>query len=50
MDLILQSSISKKNYKKFWKTNLRIKERDIIFCFVGRWNSQKDFQTLFLRF
>ena len=40
----------KKNYKKFWKTNLNIKERDIIFCFVGRWNSQKDFQTLFYAF
>ena len=32
------------------ETNLKLKKRDIIFCFVGRWNLQKDFQTLFYAF
>ena len=25
-------------------------KKDIIFCFVSRWNLQKDFQTLFYAF
>ncbi len=40
----------KKKYRTLWKLNLKIKKKDIIFCFVGRWNLQKDFQTLFYAF
>jgi len=40
----------KKKYRDLWKSNLRLKKNDITFCFVGRWNLQKDFQTLFHAF
>ena len=40
----------KKKYRTFWRSNLKIYRKDIIFCFVGRWSSQKDFQTLFYAF
>ena len=48
MDLISTKFNFKKNYKNF-EDKLELKERDIIFCFVGRWNLQKIFK-LFLRF
>ena len=39
-----------KRYRDLWRSKLKLKKEDIIFCFVGRWNLQKDFQTLFLCF
>ncbi len=40
----------KENYRAFWRSNLKINRKDIIFCFVGRWSLQKDFKTLFYAF
>ena len=39
-----------KKYRDLWRSNLKLKKKDIIFCFVSRWNLQKDFQTLFYAF
>jgi glycosyltransferase involved in cell wall biosynthesis len=39
-----------KKLKKKWKCKLKITNNDIIFGFVGRWSSQKDFETLFKAF
>ena len=40
----------KKKYRTFWRSNLKIYRKDMIFCFVGRWSLKKDFQTLFYAF
>ena len=48
--MILLNLILKKKYRTFWRSNLKIYRKDIIFCFVGRWSLQKDFQTLFYAF
>ncbi len=38
------------NLEKYWKSKIKIKSRNIVFGFAGRWSDQKDFQTLFKAF
>ncbi|MDC3062405.1 glycosyltransferase [Candidatus Pelagibacter sp.] len=39
-----------KKYRDYWRSVLKIKKKEIVFGFVGRWSLQKDFKTLFIAF
>lgn len=39
-----------KKFRNKWKLKLNINNKHVVFGFIGRWNSQKDFETLFIAF